>query len=58
MLVIGPSHGVGPCDLAECRVDILFSLAGAGTAHMTQYLLSEAVIHILILHKFNELKDG
>lgn len=42
MLVIGPSHGVGPCDLAECRVDILFSLAGAGTAHMTQYLLSEA----------------
>lgn len=58
MLVIGPSHGVGPCDLAECRVDTLFSLAGAGTAHMTQYLLSGVIIHIPIFHKFNELKDG
>lgn len=54
--VLGLSCGFGS-QLTEQRGDPLFAQASAGTAHMAQCLLSEAVICTPLLHKSNELKD-
>lgn len=55
-VMLGLSHGFGS-QLSEQRGDPLFAQVRAGTAHMAQCLLSEAVIYTPILHKSNELKD-